>query len=746
MAEARLEQVRRDEELKLRTLALVAEQERRKLESQRIVLIAEAKATEANIIADAVSELAEEQMSQTADMAPLLSTNEKVSAFLSVLTPDHEDVANVSRLSPDCLATQIHSGLAPSPVVVGTSRYSKPPVSVQRPAFSMASSVQANHQVAYSTVSASQAHDSLRYSESPVLVHGSAVVMAPQVQGDKPITSNGTPALRSIQDSAHSQPPVQVYGPASVNPAISVASVPVHGSTVSPVIQVHEPSATFCVPVENAPAPAIMEDQSQHVGIGSRSPGEFSSCSVNDVAKLLVRCKGSESVWEFKFDGDPLDYYQFKRQVDDRILSVYGRSDPGHALHLLLGCTTGRAHKLIASCIMYPPERGLNEALSLLHNTFGCPQVAVRSFIDSICNGRNVSYTEQSLENFYAELVNCKMVLEAAGAQSILNSVSTAEKVFMRLPRSLREKFAKLALDRGFEIDVVPFDFFIEFVEHSLRLVCSRFGRLLQQTEKGKTVVTSVPKFVQRTRTNVVQGSNLVQSCVDKGKPAKVDELAICRYCNARDHVIFRCEEFLQKAFTERKQAVKQYRLCFNCLGKGHGVKDCPSKSRCRKFAGRHHTLLHHSDNNCKQKEEQSEDPKKFVPADQSTSSSLCASVGNKPGTRLQVIPVCVVNNVTGTCKDTLCLLDSGSDCHLIDSKLSSDLDLPSRPMHMELQMANGSVEELDTCSVEFGIRGVNESEMFTLENVHVVPQLPNLSGSVPLAEDITCNPPPIRY
>ena len=176
-----------------------------------------------------------------------------------------------------------------------------------------------------------------------------------------------------------------------------------------------------------------------------------------------------------------------------------------------------------------PPERELNEALSLLHKTFGCPLIAVRSFIDSICNGTNASNTEQGLENFYAELVNCKMVLEGAGAQSILNSVSTDERVFMRLSRSLREKFAKLALDRGFKIDVVPFDFFIEFVEHSLRLVCSTCGRLLQQTEKSKTVATSVPKFVQRIHTNVVLGSNPVQSCVDKGKPAKVDELAICQ-------------------------------------------------------------------------------------------------------------------------------------------------------------------------------------------------------------------------
>ena len=63
------------------------------------------------------------------------------------------------------------------------------------------------------------------------------------------------------------------------------------------------------------------------------------------------------------------------------------------------------------------------------------------------------------------------MVLEAAGAQSILNFVSTAERVFVCFPRRLPEKFSKLALDRAFEIDVVPFDFFIEFVEHSLRLV-----------------------------------------------------------------------------------------------------------------------------------------------------------------------------------------------------------------------------------------------------------------------------------
>ena len=93
---------------------------------------------------------------------------------------------------------------------------------------------------------------------------------------------------------------------------------------------------------------------------------------------MLVRCRGSETTLDSdRFDGNPLDYYQFIRQVEDRILNVYGQSDPGHALHLLLNATKGRAHKLIFSCIMLSPDIALNEALRLLHKAFGLPQVAV---------------------------------------------------------------------------------------------------------------------------------------------------------------------------------------------------------------------------------------------------------------------------------------------------------------------------------------------------------------------------------
>ena len=118
--------------------------------------------------------------------------------------------------------------------------------------------------------------------------------------------------------------------------------------------------------------------------------------------------------------------------MEDQILNLYGESDPAYALHLLLEATSRRAYKLISGCVMLSPEKGLRETLHLLHKAFGSPQVAVRSFIDFVCSGDTISNTDMGLEEFYSDLVNCKVVLVAAGAHNLLNAASTAKRIFMR--------------------------------------------------------------------------------------------------------------------------------------------------------------------------------------------------------------------------------------------------------------------------------------------------------------------------
>ena len=55
------------------------------------------------------------------------------------------------------------------------------------------------------------------------------------------------------------------------------------------------------------------------------------------------------------------------------------------------------------------------------------------------------------------------------------------------------------------------------------------------------------------------------------------------------------CDVFKVKSLDERKEYAKTEKLCFNCFSKGHSLKDCNSKYRCRvnNCNKKHHSLTH---------------------------------------------------------------------------------------------------------------------------------------------------------
>ena len=63
------------------------------------------------------------------------------------------------------------------------------------------------------------------------------------------------------------------------------------------------------------------------------------------------------------------------------------------------------------------------------------------------------------------------------------------------------------------------------------------------------------------------------------------------------------------------------------------------------------------------------------------------------------------------------------------------------KPLQAKIQLADGLVEDLNTLSAEYSVRGILEVEVFTLENVRVVPRLRDLSSSIPLQKNICQNP-----
>ena len=63
-----------------------------------------------------------------------------------------------------------------------------------------------------------------------------------------------------------------------------------------------------------------------------------------------------------------------------------------------------------------------------------------------------------------------------------------------------------------------------------------------------------------------------------------------CAYCNADNHISSSCNKIT--TVNERKNILKEKKLCYNCTGKYHSATECRSKRSCNNCNQRHHTSI----------------------------------------------------------------------------------------------------------------------------------------------------------
>ena len=66
-----------------------------------------------------------------------------------------------------------------------------------------------------------------------------------------------------------------------------------------------------------------------------------------------------------------------------------------------------------------------------------------------------------------------------------------------------------------------------------------------------------------------------------------------CIVCKPEKHPLYTCPRFRDMTHDEKVSLLKSNRLCMNCLGSNHFVKQCKSLHRCKQCQKPHHTLLH---------------------------------------------------------------------------------------------------------------------------------------------------------
>ena len=472
--------------------------------------------------------------------------------------------------------------------------------------------------------------------------------------------------------------------------------------------------------------------------------------TADDLARMFVRCRESPGPpAEDKYDGDPKTYHRFIRQVEDRIMQIYGHTDPGHALQLLTAATRGRAHRIVDNHMMNPSAKNaLADALLDLKVAFGSPLRTVNALLEQIRKGSVIRTTADGLEDLYIELMTVRQGMLAAGAEEDLNATSTVEAVFWRFPTELRKRFVRFAFDRGYRYERVPFDEVLAFIERCKLEASSTFGRLLEATHSSERGNIQGKKFakgrVKSAQIHAVHLQNTNAVKTDNKSPNKEPrsdqyESKVCECGKPARHALWKCSRFKELAVEERWAITKSQRHCFNCLASGHLSKNCKSKQRCLQCGGVHHSLLHRqreakedNDNN-DMKDNAQPVVNAVLPVlanDEVTTAQVTSRVRSR--TRLKVLPVRVTNMQTRTYQDVFALLDCGSDTHLVSKDLYDALALNGKPVCSRLCMADGNTRISDTYETSFEVRGINETESFVLTDVHVVNKLSDLRTSMP--------------
>ena len=132
----------------------------------------------------------------------------------------------------------------------------------------------------------------------------------------------------------------------------------------------------------------------------------------SDIAQLpayrdLLTLDGGQS-----FDGDPLQYHLFLERLNSGVSRIFGNSDPGVALQIVMKSCSGDALSAIRGCAAILDKAvALKQALDILARLFGSQRSAIDGHIECVCEGRVVNDDVKDLRSLLIDMMTCQQVL-----------------------------------------------------------------------------------------------------------------------------------------------------------------------------------------------------------------------------------------------------------------------------------------------------------------------------------------------
>ena len=398
-------------------------------------------------------------------------------------------------------------------------------------------------------------------------------------------------------------------------------------------------------------------------------------------------------------------------------------------LYYLEQYTRGIPRELVRGCLPMDPDKGYDEAITLLYKRYGDEFAIADAYIKRLEAWPQIRQEDgKSLEAFATFLTGVGHYVESTSSLNHLQSPKEIHSIIMKLPYRMREKWRNHVgsmIDKG---DKIEFAELVEFVNSQSRLVSLPiFGNIRDNRDSCSNSDLKVKPQIKSERP---KRSTLMTTRID-GKN-NVPKLSHEHFdtrcpCEKSRHVLNLCPTFTALTYDEKRNFIMNNALCFGCLKFGHMSKDCKKRMTCAICHRKHPTVCHVERSEKKYDKENDAESNNTL-----ESKTLHTGAGDSKKVALALIPVKVKAPKQQKYVTTYAALDNfSSDC-FVSEELLDELGIHGKPTEIKLTT-------MEKKNSSFCTRAINDLEVMDLDgNEKIILPLVYSKSELPIArEDI---------
>ncbi|RXN18705.1 hypothetical protein ROHU_025998 [Labeo rohita] len=435
------------------------------------------------------------------------------------------------------------------------------------------------------------------------------------------------------------------------------------------------------------------------------------------------------------FKGDPIHFIEWKASfqslIDKRHISSADK------LYYLKKYVAGSALKTLEGMFYRTDEEAYKDAWKRLQDRYGQPFIIQRAFREKLASWPRIQPKDsEGLRNFSDFLNSCRDAMPHVKGLEILNDCEENRKLVSKLPDWAAARWNRQATQTLSETQDFPtFQDFAHFMSIEAEVACNPITSFhaLHVSEANKEKHNFK---VSKNKASVFHTKIVTQHENPKltGKITKP-----CLFCQNSEHQIHDCSKFSARSLEERRQFIKDTKLCYGCLKLGHSARDCRSRHSCNTCKGRHPTCLH--DDSFIRKVKSSSVQGSENPHEKVVTMSLSVESGCTSANTSMIVPVWLSSqNDPVSEKLVYALLDTQSDTVFIEYAVSQSLKVDSSPVTLRLTTMVGK-DSLITSERVSGlrVRGFNSTVVLELPPAYTKDCIPVDRAHIPTRETASC-------